>query len=66
VPVGLAYIDYRTRRLGVRDYAMMSGDEARDLAMLNTYYAEMRGRYPKLASTIAFRTTPDAATRRAQ
>jgi 1-acyl-sn-glycerol-3-phosphate acyltransferase len=66
VPVGLAFIDYRTRRLGVRDYAMMIGDEARDLAMLNAYYAEMRGRYPKLASTIAFRTTPDATPRRAR
>jgi 1-acyl-sn-glycerol-3-phosphate acyltransferase len=65
VPVGLAYIDYRTRHLGVRDYAMMSGDEARDLAMLNAYYAPMRGRYPTLASTIAFRPAPDAATRHA-
>ncbi|MDZ7652078.1 MAG: 1-acyl-sn-glycerol-3-phosphate acyltransferase [Burkholderiaceae bacterium] len=66
VPVGLAYIDFRTRRIGVRDFVVMSGDEARDLALLNAYYAEMRGRYPHRASTIAFRTTSDAAARRAQ
>jgi 1-acyl-sn-glycerol-3-phosphate acyltransferase len=65
VPVGLAFIDYRTRHIGVRDYAMMSGDESRDLAMLHAYYVEMRGRYPALASTIAFRTTPAAAKGRA-
>jgi len=55
VPVGLAYIDFPTRRVGVKDFVTMSGDEPRDLALLNSFYADKRGRYPHLASTIAFR-----------
>jgi 1-acyl-sn-glycerol-3-phosphate acyltransferase len=55
VPVGLAYIDFARKRVGVRDFVTMTGDEARDLATLNAYYADKRGRFPQLASTIAFR-----------
>lgn len=55
VPVGLAYIDYPRKRIGVRDFVRMSGDAARDLAMLREYYADKQGRYPALASEIRFR-----------
>jgi 1-acyl-sn-glycerol-3-phosphate acyltransferase len=63
VPVGLAYIDFRHRRIGVKDFVMMSGDEARDLAMLSEFYADKCGRHPQLASTIAFRAPQDPPSR---
>jgi 1-acyl-sn-glycerol-3-phosphate acyltransferase len=55
VPVGLAFIDYGRRLVGVRDYVRMSGDRAADLQALRDYYADKRGLYPQQASTIAFR-----------
>lgn len=61
VPVGLAFIDYGRKRIGVRDYLYMSGDVARDLARLREVYADKRGLYPQRASTIAFRQgAPDS------
>jgi len=55
VPVGLAFIDYGRKSVGVRDYVRMSGDVAADLQLLRSFYADKRGLYPQLASTIAFR-----------
>jgi 1-acyl-sn-glycerol-3-phosphate acyltransferase len=55
LPVALAYIDYRTREIGVAEFVHMSGDQARDLALLRRFYADKVGRFPAKASTIAFR-----------
>ena len=54
-PVGLAYIDYGRRAVGVSRYVRMSGDVDADLQLLRSFYADRRGLYPRLASTIAFR-----------
>ncbi|MBK9245307.1 MAG: 1-acyl-sn-glycerol-3-phosphate acyltransferase [Burkholderiales bacterium] len=56
VPVGLAFIDYGRRAVGVRDYASMSGDVAADLKLLREFYADKRGLHPEQAATIAFRS----------
>jgi 1-acyl-sn-glycerol-3-phosphate acyltransferase len=65
VPVGLAYIDFARRRIGVREFFRMSGDLERDLTHLREFYADKMGRYPQQASRIAFRPdkVPDAAQR---
>jgi 1-acyl-sn-glycerol-3-phosphate acyltransferase len=55
VPLGLAYIDYARKRIGVVDFVTMTGDEAADLATLRAFYADKIGRYPEKASAIAFR-----------
>ena len=55
LPVALAYIDYRTREVGVAEFVHMSGDQARDLERLRQFYADKVGRFPANASTIAFR-----------
>jgi 1-acyl-sn-glycerol-3-phosphate acyltransferase len=55
LPVGLAYIDYRRREIGVTRFMHMSGDQARDLDTLRDYYADKVGRHPQQASTIAFK-----------
>ncbi len=60
VPVGLAFIDYGSRTIGVRDYVHMSGDLGTDLQLLRNFYADKRGRFPHQASTIAFRSPPPA------
>jgi 1-acyl-sn-glycerol-3-phosphate acyltransferase len=56
-PVGLAFIDYGRRSVGVRDYVHMSGDIEADLLRLRGYYADKRGLHPGQAATIAFRAT---------
>lgn len=60
VPVGLAFIDYGRKAIGVRDYVRMSGDIAADLQQLRDFYADKRGLYPRLASTITFRHSPQS------
>jgi 1-acyl-sn-glycerol-3-phosphate acyltransferase len=55
VPVGLAFIDYGRKSVGVRDYVRMSGDMNADLQMLRSYYAGVRGMHPQQSSAIAFR-----------
>ena len=58
VPVGLAFIDYGRKSVGVRDYVRMSGNVEVDLQGLRLYYADMQGRHPRQAATIAFRAAP--------
>lgn len=55
VPVGLAYIDYPSRTVGLRTYVTLTGDEEKDLARIREEYAGKRGRRPGLASEIRFR-----------
>jgi len=61
LPVGLAFIDYGRRSVGVRDYVHMSGDLAADLQLLRDFYADKRGLFPHKAATIAFRTARSTA-----
>lgn len=55
LPVGLAYLDYGRRRIGITEFVTMSGDPARDLAVLRAYYADKCGCRPRNASAIRFR-----------
>ncbi len=55
VPVGLAFIDYGSKRIGVERWIELSGDEAADLELLRGYYADKRGRYPENAGEIHFK-----------
>ena len=57
VPVGLAFIDYGRKAIGVHDYVHMSGDVERDLQRLRRFYLDKRGLHPDQASTIAFRSS---------
>jgi len=56
VPVGLAYIDYRTRTVGLTTYLTLSGDEETDLARIRAVYADKVGKHPEQASDIRFRS----------
>jgi 1-acyl-sn-glycerol-3-phosphate acyltransferase len=59
VPLGLAFIDYETREIGVGGLLNLSGDVAVDFAALRGFYASKTARHPDQASPIALK--PDAA-----
>lgn len=55
LPVGLGYIDYATRTVGVDTYLTLTGDPAQDLARVRAFYADKRGRRPELQGDIRLR-----------
>jgi 1-acyl-sn-glycerol-3-phosphate acyltransferase len=55
VPIGLAFIDYRARTVGLTTYLSLSGDEEADLARIRAVYADKIGKHPGQASDIRFR-----------
>jgi 1-acyl-sn-glycerol-3-phosphate acyltransferase len=55
LPVGLGYIDYATRTVGVDTYLTLSGDPEQDFARLRAFYADKRGRRPEHAGDIRLR-----------
>jgi len=54
VPVGLAFIDYRARLVGLTTYLDLTGDEAEDLRRIRAVYAGRTGKRPALAGEIRF------------
>lgn len=59
VPIGLAFIDYGTRTIGLSRYLELTGDEATDLEGIRAAYAGKVGRHADQASDIRLR--PGAA-----
>jgi len=55
VPVGLAFIDYRTRVVGLETFLTLTGDEEKDLSRIREVYADKVGKHPEQASDIRFR-----------
>jgi 1-acyl-sn-glycerol-3-phosphate acyltransferase len=56
VPIGLAFIDWRARVVGLTEYLVPSGDEAADLERIRRVYGGKVGRRPELAGEIRFRS----------
>jgi 1-acyl-sn-glycerol-3-phosphate acyltransferase len=54
VPVGLAYIDWGEKVVGLHRYVQMTGDEAADLAVIRAEYQGKRGRRPGNESELRF------------
>jgi 1-acyl-sn-glycerol-3-phosphate acyltransferase len=54
VPVGLGYIDYSRKRVGIDNFFQLSGDEETDLARFRAYYADKRGHNPAKQGDIRF------------
>ena len=59
LPIGLGYIDYSRRCVGIDTYVRMTGDEGRDLATLRAFYADKRARDPPCAGELRFRSTQE-------
>jgi 1-acyl-sn-glycerol-3-phosphate acyltransferase len=52
VPIGLAYIDYPSRRVGLAGFLQLGGEPASDLAAIAERLAHHRGKRPALAAPI--------------
>ena len=59
VPIGLGYIDYRQRELGIARWLASCGDPAQDMAAIRTAYAGKTGRHPQLAGPIRLQDKMD-------
>ena len=55
LPLGLGFIDYATRRVGIDTYLELSGDEAGDFARIRAFYADKHGLKPAQAGEIRLR-----------
>lgn len=55
VPVGLAYLDRPTRRVGIGAWLALTGVVDADLAAIRAFYADKRGWTPGNAGPIRFR-----------
>ena len=52
VPVGIAFIDWKAREVGMREYLRMTGDREADMARIRTAYAGKVGLRPEMAGDI--------------
>jgi hypothetical protein len=52
LPLGLAYIDYKTRELGMCDYIHLTGDQDADMARIGAIYEGRMGKRHELAAPI--------------
>ncbi len=55
VPLGLAFIDYPRREVGIDTWLSLSGNEAEDMARIRDYYSTKRGKHPEKEGDIRFR-----------
>jgi 1-acyl-sn-glycerol-3-phosphate acyltransferase len=55
VPLGLAFIDYARREVGVEHWLTLTGNEAEDLARIRACYSGKRGKSPDEEGSIRFR-----------
>ena len=55
VPVGLGFIDYGRKCVGIERWITLSGKVDDDLALLREYYADKSALYPAQAGPIRFR-----------
>jgi 1-acyl-sn-glycerol-3-phosphate acyltransferase len=63
VPVGLAFIDFGAKVVGLREYIRMTGDVDADLDRIRAAYAGKVGHTPANAGEIRFRDEDSAPAR---
>lgn len=57
VPVGLAFIDYRRKCLGIERWIELTGDKDADMAVIRDYYADKSPLYPEKAGPVRLRSS---------
>ena len=55
MPIGLGYIDYGRKQIGIDRYVRMSGNEEQDLQLLRDFYTTIKPRKPGNAGGLKFR-----------
>ena len=63
VPIYLAFIDYRQRKIGIGPELPAGASQEEDLAFLQDFYAQFTGRRPELQGPIAFPAEDSPPTR---
>ena len=58
VPVGLGFIDYPTRRIGVGAFVDLTGDPIADMRTIAAFYADKHGYRPEKQGPVALRDEP--------
>ena len=58
VPLGLAFIDFRTREVGVGGLVYPSGDPEADFSKLRAFYSGKTARHPAQAGPVALKPDP--------
>jgi 1-acyl-sn-glycerol-3-phosphate acyltransferase len=61
VPLGLAYIDFKRKEVGVDSFVQLSGDEDADMAAIAERLGHRQGFHPELAAPIRLRAEKGAA-----
>ncbi len=56
MPVALAYIDFRTKTVGMDTYVRFTGDRDRDMETMRRFYADKRGRRPGMEGEIRLKS----------
>jgi 1-acyl-sn-glycerol-3-phosphate acyltransferase len=56
VPLAVAFMDYRAKRVGVQAFLQLSGDEATEMAAIAQHLEGVQGKHPELATPIRLRT----------
>ena len=56
VPLGLAFIDYGKKQIGVERWIKLSGDVEADLELIRAYYADKTALFPEKAGDIRFKS----------
>lgn len=52
VPLGLAYFDFKTKTVGLREFITLSGDPKRDFALIEQHLGQRQGKRPGMASPV--------------
>lgn len=55
VPLGLCFIDYYKREIGIGGYIELSGNVEPDLDAIRAFYADKHGRHPEKMGALKFR-----------
>jgi hypothetical protein len=55
VPIGLAYMDWKRKEIGIKQYLTPSGDLERDFEIIKAYYEGVTGRDPSKQSPIVLK-----------
>ncbi|MBW7862647.1 MAG: 1-acyl-sn-glycerol-3-phosphate acyltransferase [Rhodocyclaceae bacterium] len=55
VPLGLGFLDYGKKQLGIGEWIVLSGEREADLERIRAFYADKRGYRPEQAGSICFK-----------
>jgi len=58
VPIGMAYLDYKNKDIGLTDFFTPSGDVEKDLIFFREFYKDKIGCRPENAAPIEFSNSP--------